>query len=62
MLARLRTLTQDATRARSVRAVDLLRHDALGAKPARIGEHGRPMFDNVFVKQDASLSVAQERR
>jgi hypothetical protein len=25
-----------------------------------MGEDGRPIFDNVFVKQDASLSIAQQ--
>jgi hypothetical protein len=30
----------DVARAGSIRAIDLHRHDALGAKPASIGEHG----------------------
>jgi hypothetical protein len=34
----------------------------LGAKPARMGEHGRFIFGNMSVKQDANLSVAQEPR
>jgi hypothetical protein len=27
-----------------------------------MGEHNRPVFDNVFVKQDAGLSIAQQAR
>jgi hypothetical protein len=38
----------------------LLRHDALGAEPARMGEDDRPIFGNVLVKQDPSLSIAQQ--
>jgi hypothetical protein len=53
-------LDPDAAWAGLVGAIDLLRHGALGAKLASMGKHGRPMFDNVFVKQDASLSMAQE--
>jgi hypothetical protein len=34
----------------------------LGAKPARTGEHERSIFGDVLVKQDASLSIAQEPR
>jgi hypothetical protein len=55
-------LDPDGARAGSIRAIDLLRHDALGAKAARMGEHGRPILGNVFVKPDASLSIAQEPR
>jgi hypothetical protein len=36
--------------------------DALGATPARMGEHGKTIFVNVLVKQDASLSIAQQAR
>jgi hypothetical protein len=43
-------LDPDAARARQVGAVDLLRHDALGAEPTRVGEHGKAIFGNVFVK------------
>jgi hypothetical protein len=35
-----------------------LRHDALGAKPGTLGEHGKPIFGNMFVKPDASLGFA----
>jgi hypothetical protein len=27
---------------------------------ARMGEHGQPIFDNVFVQQDAGLGIAQQ--
>jgi hypothetical protein len=37
-----------------------LRDDALSAKPGRMGEHGQPIFDNVFVRQDVCLGVAQQ--
>jgi hypothetical protein len=33
-----------------------------GATPARMGEGGRPIFCDVLVEQDASLSIAQEPR
>jgi hypothetical protein len=55
-------LDPDAARARSIRAIDLLRHDALGARPARMGEHGRPILGDVFLKPDASLGIAQPRQ
>jgi hypothetical protein len=32
------------------------------AAPARIGEHGQPILDNVFVKQDAGLGIALQSR
>jgi hypothetical protein len=53
-------LDPDAARAGAICAIDLLGNDALGAKPARMGEHGKPIFGNVFVKQDAGLSIAQQ--
>jgi hypothetical protein len=42
----------DAARAGSIGIVHSLRNDALGTEPARLGEHGRPILDTVFVKQD----------
>jgi hypothetical protein len=45
-----------------VGAVRLLGNDALGAKSARIGEHGRPIFGDVLVEQDAGLGIAQQPR
>jgi hypothetical protein len=36
--------------------------DALGPKPASVRKDGCAIFDNVFVKQDASLSIAQQPR
>jgi hypothetical protein len=30
--------------------------------PTSMRENGRPIFDNVFIKQDASLSIAQQPR
>jgi hypothetical protein len=36
--------------------------DALGPKPASVRKDGGAIFDNVFVKQDASLSIAQQPR
>ncbi len=62
MLVGLRTLDPDAARTGSVGAVDPLRNDAFSAKSARMGEHGQPIFDNVFVQQDACLGVAQQPR
>jgi hypothetical protein len=58
---RIAKLDPDAVRAGSIGAIDLLRHDARGAKPAGIGEHGRPIFGNVFVKPDASLGIVKSR-
>jgi hypothetical protein len=55
-------LDPDAARAGSIRAIDLLRNCALGPKLARMGEHGRPIFGNVFVQQDSSLGVGQQAR
>jgi hypothetical protein len=55
-------LNPDAARARPISTVNLLRHDAFGAKLARIGEHGHPILGNVFAKQDASLGIAQQAR
>jgi hypothetical protein len=62
LLAGLRTLIQ--TRHGPDRYVPstFLRHDALGPNPARMGEHGRTILGDVFVEQDASLSIAQETR
>jgi hypothetical protein len=34
----------------------------LGFKPARMGEHGRPILGDVFVQQDACLGMAQQPR
>ena len=41
-------------------AIDLLRHDALGAKLTSVRKDGGAILGNVFVKQDASLSIAQQ--
>ena len=40
--------------------VDLLGHDALGAKPASVCEDGRAVLRDMFVEYDASLAVAQQ--
>jgi hypothetical protein len=55
-------LDPGAARAGPIGAVDPLRHDALGAKLARMGEHSRPILGDVFVQQDASLGIAQQAR
>jgi len=36
------------------------RDDALGAKPASVGENRRAVLRNVFVEQDAGLDTAQQ--
>jgi hypothetical protein len=54
-------LEPNAARTGLVGAVDPLRHDALGAKPARMSEHSQPIFDNVFVEQDAGNEFYQQR-
>jgi hypothetical protein len=59
MLAGLRTLIR---RPGSICDIDLLGNDALGTKPARMGEGGQPIFWGVLVEQDASLSIAEESR
>src|SRR5262249_42530209 len=56
MLAVFRTLIQ--TRHGPVGAIDLLRHDALGPKPARMRGHDRPIFGDVFVERDAHFGLA----
>jgi hypothetical protein len=53
-------LDPDAARSGLIGAIDLLRHDALGTKLARMCEHGRPVLGYVFVKQDAGLETAQQ--
>ena len=50
MLAGLRTLIQARDWPGSIGAIDLLGNDALGTKPARMGEGGRPIFSDVLVK------------
>jgi hypothetical protein len=45
-----------------VGVIDLFRHDVLGAEPARMSEHSQPIFNNVFVEQNASLDTAQQAR
>jgi hypothetical protein len=55
-------LDPDAARAGPIGAVDPLRYDALGAKLARVSQHGRPILDDVFVQQDAWLGLAQQSR
>jgi hypothetical protein len=49
-------------RRRSIRAVDFLGNNALGAKPASVREHGRAILSDVFAEQDASVGVAQQPR
>jgi hypothetical protein len=51
-----------ATRARPMGAAHSLGNDALGPEQGRKGEHGRPIFGNVFAKQDAGLEIAQQLR
>jgi hypothetical protein len=55
-------LDPDAAPAGLIGAVDLLRYDALGTNAARMAEHSRPIFGGVFVKQDASHSIAPQPR
>ena len=55
-------LDPDAARARQLGAIDLLRHDALGTKPASVCRDGRAVLSDVFVQQDAWLAVAQQSR
>jgi hypothetical protein len=55
-------LDPDAARAGSIGTVHPLGNDALGAEPACTGKHDRPIFGNVFVKQNASLGIAQQSR
>ena len=43
-------LNPDRTRTGSIRAIDLLRHDALGAKPAGVREDDRAGLDDVFIE------------
>jgi hypothetical protein len=54
----------DPGRARtgSIRAINLLRHDALGAKPASVLEHCRAIPGDVFVEHDSGLGIAQQPR
>jgi hypothetical protein len=44
MLAGLRTFDPDATRAGAIGTVHPLGNDALSAKPARMGEHGKAVL------------------
>jgi hypothetical protein len=46
-------LDPDAARAGSIRTIDLLRHDALSAKPASVRDDDRAVLGNAFVEQDA---------
>ena len=62
MLAGFRTLIHTGHGPRSIGAVDPLGDEAFGAKPAGVLEHNRAVLSNVFVEQDASLSIAQEPR
>jgi hypothetical protein len=50
----------DTARAGSIGAIDLLRHDALGAEPASVSEDDRAVLDDVFIEQDAGLGVRQQ--
>jgi hypothetical protein len=59
---RIADLDPEAGEAGSIRAIDPLRHNALGAEPARMGEDSRPIFGNVFIEQDADLGTAQQLR
>jgi hypothetical protein len=53
MLAGLPTLIQTRHGPSLAGAIDLLRHDALGLEPARMGEHGRPIIGDALVEEDA---------
>jgi hypothetical protein len=55
-------LDPNATWAGLAGAVAPLRHDALGAKPTRMGEDGRTILGDVFAEQDARLDATQEAR
>ncbi len=53
MLAGMRTLIQTRQGPDRLGAVDLLRGDALGTKPASVRENSRAIFGDVFIEQDA---------
>jgi hypothetical protein len=55
---RIADLDPDTARAGSIRA-NLLRHDALGAKPSGVREDDTAVLCDVFIEQDTSLGVAQ---
>ena len=54
-------LDPDAARTGSIRAVDFLRHNPLGAKLAGVREDDSTVLNDVFV-EDASLGIAQQPR
>src|SRR5258708_7792512 len=60
--SRIAHLDPDRARSGSIGAVHPLGDDTLGAKPASVLEHGRAIFGDVFVEQDASLDTAQQSR
>src|SRR5262249_56844894 len=53
-------LDPDRARAGSIGAVNLLGRNAPGAKPASMREHGKAVFGDVFIEQDASLDISQQ--
>jgi hypothetical protein len=55
-------LDPDAARTGSIGAVNLLRHDALGAKLTGVREDNSAVLGNVFIEQDARLGIAQQPR
>ena len=52
-------LDPDRARTGPIDAIHPLRDDALGAKPASVGENSRTILGDMFVEQDARLSTAQ---
>jgi hypothetical protein len=58
---RIADLDPDAARAGSIRAVDLLRHNAFGTEPASVREDDNAVLGDVFIEQDAGLSAGRAR-
>jgi hypothetical protein len=59
---RIADLDPDAARAGLIGAIDLFRHDTLGAKPVSVCEDDRAVLGDVFIEQDAGLGIAQQPR
>src|SRR5215467_12230593 len=59
---RITHLDPDRAWSRSIGAVDPLRDDSLGTKPASVLEHCGVILGDVFVEQDARPGIAQQPR
>jgi hypothetical protein len=57
---RIAHLDPDRAGTGSIGAIDTLRHDTLGTKPANVREHRRAVLGDVLVKQDSRLGIAQK--